>query len=537
MNKLIYFLRLIETVRYLKLIQIFYQLKKRLKKVKLKGCSKTENKYIRNVGLDFMQPSLIKKTSYQSGYFNFLNIPQIFENNNIDWNSLHNGKLWTYNLNYFDYLSQSRIDTKEAIYLIKNFIENVSYRDIGFDPYPISLRGINWIKFLNKNSINKESINKHLFNQYKYLEKNLEYHLMGNHLIENAFSLLFGAYFFKNKRWYLKSKKIISNQLSEQVCYDGAHFERSPMYHSIILERLLDCINLLQNNQIFENQNILLKLIAEKGSCMLGWLESISCAPDEIPHFKDSVEDIGPKKTELIAYSKSLGLKIQRKPLSDSGYRRFDNSCWSLIADVGNIGPDYIPGHAHADCLNFVYYHKKKPIIVDTGTSTYENNELRQLQRSTISHNTVEIDRQNSSDVWSSFRVGRRAKTAILKDQRNMLIASHDGYKNLGIIHKRSWIISKEKIKICDELIGKPKLGRAYIHFDHRIKPRQSKCFIIVDEIKIRISGAQKIVFLNYDQALGFNKTLPAVKVMIEFYSNLQVEILHEAVHENPLCL
>ena len=39
------------------------------------------------------------------------------------------------------------------------------------------------------------------------------------------------------------------------------------------------------------------------------------------------------------------------------------------------IGPNYQAGHSHADTFNFELVVKNKPIVVDRGTSTYENND------------------------------------------------------------------------------------------------------------------------------------------------------------------
>ena len=45
---------------------------------------------------------------------------------------------------------------------------------------------------------------------------------------------------------YNKSKNLLISELNEQVLKDGAHFELSPMYHQIILSRLLDSIQLIK---------------------------------------------------------------------------------------------------------------------------------------------------------------------------------------------------------------------------------------------------------------------------------------------------
>ena len=47
---------------------------------------------------------------------------------------------------------------------------------------------------------------------------------------------------------YKKAVEILREELEEQILNDGGHFELSPMYHQIMLFRVLDCINLIENN-------------------------------------------------------------------------------------------------------------------------------------------------------------------------------------------------------------------------------------------------------------------------------------------------
>ena len=49
--------------------------------------------------------------------FEFLNLKKEFSE--IDWNYSNNGKLWTYNLNYFDFLNQENISKEEGLNLIQ----------------------------------------------------------------------------------------------------------------------------------------------------------------------------------------------------------------------------------------------------------------------------------------------------------------------------------------------------------------------------------------------------------------------------------
>ena len=43
--------------------------------------------------------------------------------------------------------------------------------------------------------------------------------------------------------WLATGLKVITRELPEQVLADGGNFERSPMYHAIFLEDVLDLVN------------------------------------------------------------------------------------------------------------------------------------------------------------------------------------------------------------------------------------------------------------------------------------------------------
>ena len=80
------------------------------------------------------------------------------------------------------------------------------------------------------------------------------------------------------------------------------------------------------------------------------------------------------------------------KKLQSSGFIRVDQKMLQVL-DVGSIGASYIPGHAHADTLSFEASFLKR-FFLNLGVSTYENSYRRILERSTKSHNTVEVDKK-----------------------------------------------------------------------------------------------------------------------------------------------
>src|SRR5690606_15023358 len=110
------------------------------------------------------------------------------------------------------------------------------------EPYPASLRIMNIIRFLQHSGITDPKINRYLYSEAEFLAGRLEYHLLGNHLLENGFALFMAGHFYADKRLIQKAEKLLNRQLPEQILEDGAHFELSPMYHQIILFRVLEAL-------------------------------------------------------------------------------------------------------------------------------------------------------------------------------------------------------------------------------------------------------------------------------------------------------
>jgi hypothetical protein len=367
---------LLNTLKYLKLIQVYYRIYYFIR-------NKLFSKEVKQKKLpDFNSIEWANGFNHLEGYsdtnniFTFLNLTKSFSDQ-IDWNYTGYGKLWTYNLNYFDFLNQKDITKEIGLKLIYDYVYNDSILLDGKEPYPISLRGINWIKFLSENNIKETEIDAILYKHYYTLLKNLEYHLLGNHLLENSFSLLFGAYYFQDEQLYAKSKQLLISELDEQILNDGAHYELSPMYHQILFSRLLDCIHLITLNSIWKKDE-LISFLREKAFLMASWLKNITYENGEVPMVNDATYNIAPQSNDLFSYAKELGIIDKHTSLSDSGYRKIRTDNYELFIDVGNIGPDYQPGHAHSDSLNFELIKEDKPIIVDTGISTYEKNSKRQ---------------------------------------------------------------------------------------------------------------------------------------------------------------
>ena len=236
-------------------------------------------------------------------------------------------------------------------------------------------------------------------------------------MLEYAYALYIGASFFNDQPLLQKAKKLLLSQLDEQILKDGSHYEQSPMYHCILLDRLLDCINIKSDQKL-----------VDYAQSMLGHLESIKWGVGSLPMLNDSANGIAPATSQLFYYAKELGLKWGKIPMKECGYRQMLAGSMEAIVDVGNITATYQPGHTHADTLNYELHIDGKPFVVDTGISTYNKTERRQLERSTIAHNCVSVEGKNSSEVWGGFRVGRRSSTEITEEADNTIEAVHNGF-------------------------------------------------------------------------------------------------------------
>jgi uncharacterized heparinase superfamily protein len=425
----------------------------------------------------------IAKQGLTEDYDHFLFLNEENKLSKVGWDNPSQSKLWRYNLHYFDYLKQLEFEN-DGVVLQKKIIsewirENPLGKGTGWEPYPTSLRIINWIKWHFKtNSLSAEA-KLSLWNQVNWLAGRAEYHLLGNHLFINAKALLFSSAIFglnEDSAIYRKALKILKDELSEQFLEDGAHFELSPMYHSLAMEDLLDLYQLkssLPSN--FPSQEIQEKLLSG-----MNWLSYMSHKNGELAHFNDCANGIAPTFKELEDLVKRLGLNWSLKAdvkfnyLQKSGFAIVKDENIHLIADIGDIGPDYLPGHAHADSLSFELTIKGQRVIVNSGTGEYGLSDERLRQRGTSAHSTIELDGKSSSEVWSGFRVAQRARVTDVKiideDKKLEFSAIHDGYKRIVSkpLHKRKWKVNDGCLEIVDDVTGSQNSVqlRYYIHPD-----------------------------------------------------------------------
>lgn len=481
--------RFYHTVKYLHLQQIFYRFYYAFYRVS-PASLRQEIQPVRSWKTVWFSPQAFHSTLTATGELTFLgesgqvNFPTI-------WNDPNRSKLWLYNLHYFDELNRlgAEVQVSQLNLLIDDWMnENPPCRGIGWEPYPLSLRIVNFVKWFSRQNGNiKPEWIINLGMQVNALERQLEYHILANHLFANAKALVFAGTYFDNShamQWLEKGLKILDQELKVQFLSDGGHFELSPMYHASLLWDLCDLLNLAHCSglKILQQRQSQWCSLIEKA---LKWLSTMLHPDGKISFFNDAAFAIAPEFSALCNFAKYLGCSFPNNLsedfsiewLKDSGYcvLALGNDCKAIL-DVAKIGPDYQPGHAHADTLSFELSLFSNRFIVNSGTSRYGECKQRQYERSTKAHNTVNLNGTNSSDVWAGFRVAKRAyprNLTVKKLDENIIVnCSHDGYLYAPgyNTHHRAWNFSKQRLIMRDLITGKHADAESRLHFHPNIQ-------------------------------------------------------------------
>ena len=481
MNRLLLY---IHTLRYLKPSQLFYLGLRRV-------CPAKHPQAVKHL------PKLRSGTLFHEGLHSgrswkgddaveFLNQSRSFPGGQIDWVCASMPKLWRYNLHYFDCLQDPSLNEKFKRNLIDDWIARVRPgAEDAWEPYPVSLRIVNWIKFFLSCSVQGSAEwTTSLYRQASWLERNLEHHLLANHLLKNGVAMVFAGLYFDGAdadRWLKTGMKILEHEVDEQFLQDGGHFERSPMYHSICVVDYLDVINLLKTSQDHAYASAIERFAARMRGAV-DFLQAIAHPDGEIPLFNDSATGIAPTPQRIADYARRVmghavvpqgqGLTVIEKPYS--GYYVIADGPTKMVIDCGEVGPPYQSGHAHCDTLSYELSVNGQRLVVDSGVYDYEPGLNRQYARSTAAHNSVLIDHAEQSQMWGGFRVAKRARPLYARacrvsERRATFTGAHDGYRRLAgkPVHERSIDYHNRVWMINDRVVGQ---GRhtmiSYVHLD-----------------------------------------------------------------------
>ncbi len=388
-----------------------------------------------------------------------------------EWRVLNASHLWNYNLHYLEFLIPLAVkysDTGEESYFLKwkEFMEGwlKQSSDDSFEPYTISMRVPNLLICMEllreklRNTELESLVMTSLYQQYRYLLKTQEQALLANHYFENLKAIVISSLLFQETDIYHKYFDLFLKEIEEQILTDGIHFERSLMYHKIILEDILRVHAALNSTQRRADAEKLIPTIQIMASAMM----KLEKGFERTPLFNDAGNNVSKSRDALlqacnfVSEKKDAHKVAAAEGFEASGYYKLIHKDTAILFDCGEIGPSYMGGHAHCDCLSFELSVNGKALFVNSGTGQYQG-ELRPFFRSTAAHNTVMIDDREQSELWGEHRAARRIRRVKGKIWEAVLMGSFQSYQGDYFRRRLKWkkgnenvLVIRDDFKACD---------------------------------------------------------------------------------------
>ncbi len=537
-------LRYYHTIKHLKPVQIYGRLTFWLKRHLLSTGSSDE--------LSRQAEALKKKLSVntcEQVSFNLLNQKINFELDRVAWKSSDYSekveKLWVYNLNYFSWLFEDDKDFSENnLFLILDWIaRNGNSKEEPWEPFPLAKRIVNWAGWCQKHPALPEEfadcIWQSVSNQCKRLYLDLEHHNQANHLLENLCALFIGTAMAGN--WFEQfeddSRQRLAdtcNQLKieirDQFFADGGHYERSPMYH----REMMTSINLVKDTA---RELILEDMFA--GEMELPLFELITLCDDSLPLMEDWLALMTHPDGNVAQFNDCTlvpGILRQTSSsapldylLEESGFfiRRTNQSYFVMSA--GEPSPAFQPGHSHCDISSFELSVNKSRCIIDTGCGSYQNQQIRQQCRSSDAHNIALVEHTNQSDMWGSFRAGKRATVSRLHFDNTSQLLELEYIDHFDQRFRREIVFGSKSIKIRDRMFDRRITGTfcSMIHLAPQVMilPEiDAGCSsFAINDVRFFIRSSARLRSDSYIWYPEFGKPEKAVKLIL---SNHETEAI-----------
>jgi hypothetical protein len=350
-----------------------------------------------------------------------------------------------------------------------------------------ALRIINWcwaIAFLRPTAAFQQDqfikLSQSVYQQAAYIFRHFsKYSSANNHLVGEAAGLVFAGFCFpwfdQATLWQKTGLRILQEQLPLQLLPDGVSAEQSINYLIFFLDFNLLAWRLANINHIAPPETLLQRLTQTAS-----FIQTIMRPNGTFPTIGDSddahvvrLDESGdahrlqsvlasilleidkqavlPRKDEKTFWlfgPSSLQNKIKPTPSPPStlfpngGYAVLRHESTLMTFDFGPLGYLSTAAHGHADALSITLSVANQPILIDPNTYAYqEGYEWRDYFRSTAAHNTIRVDSLDQSNIQGPFLWGKQAKAKLVKwDSQSMIdrvAASHDGYADLDVTHKR----------------------------------------------------------------------------------------------------
>ncbi|WP_159441337.1 heparinase II/III family protein [Desulfopila aestuarii] len=390
-------------------------------------------------------------------------------------------------------------------------------------PMELSIRLVNWVWALDltleSGIFNGEFRDRILHSVYLHLHDVTRKYSKGssanNHLIGEAAGVFIATSYFsqlKNvKEWQKQSYEILCREIELQTFADGCNKELALEYQFFVLQFFLICgiVGKWCGKDFpqrywdnLEKQLLFIGRLQEGGGSPIfygdaddGYVLNLGDSHTDprpllgigaLLFHNSQLKAWAPEYSETLywlfgasGYERfkaidtfSVNKRIFSHQFPDSGFymlqsgNRDCDDHISVLFDCGPLGFGAIAAHGHADALSFTLKAFNEDILVDPGTYDYFTYpELRRYFKSTIAHNTIEVDGVDQSVVLGLFLWGKRAESECLSwqpEQNGGLVkGQQNGYMRLKdpVLHYRTLHLDGDNriLRITDEIICKSK--------------------------------------------------------------------------------
>ncbi|MBK8480828.1 MAG: hypothetical protein IPL40_06600 [Proteobacteria bacterium] len=234
------------------------------------------------------------------------------EGSRDDWRGRGQSRLWRYERHYHrELVALAALASAEpggryaaaGHALIASWVEHCPFptRD-AWEPYPAARRILNWSLSAALFPALAEQLAPLLEQQLDFLERRLERHLLGNHLLCDAAALVAGSATIvsgRAERYGEQGAALLAEQLQMQVLRDGGYAERTVQYHTIVLRDVLLAIGLAARRG-----RPLPAVVTASAVAMARWLARL-LACGRLPWINDAAADATPSPTEVLALARA----------------------------------------------------------------------------------------------------------------------------------------------------------------------------------------------------------------------------------------
>lgn len=192
--------------------------------------------------------------------------------------------------------------------------------------------------------------------------------------------------------------------------------------------------------------------------------------------------------------------------------------------DAAPLGYLSIAAHGHSDALSFILRLDGRGVLVDSGTFSYHTSpDWRQYFIGTLAHNTIRINQKNQAinggpTLWLKH-YKTEVKEIITNEEYDKIIASHNGYKTLGIQHIRELIFNKTNNTILVNDLLESASGKQYfiefpLHIHPDMFPEKHKNYISVVD-----SARNEKIKIFYDRKFNISIVKGQESTIMGWYS------------------